>query len=150
MAGKSKDVWRNYENECKAIIDLSASVLNTYSLGPHTTLSTFQFPFLTFGLWVAEPLFIVMSRCQNPELRRQAAGLLSGLPRPNHAQQILIRKPLGIKLESPTAQKDTDEWDIEQWIEFSMKTRLDAAMATYFARLPSEYIDKPVYYPSSA
>lgn len=146
----SKDLWVGYNAECKAIIDLSASVLNTYSFAAQTILSSFQFPYLTFGLWVAEPLFIVMARCRSPELQRQAAGLLSGQPRADYAEQVLSRHSQRIDVWDLAGRKDTDEWDIEQWIEFCMRTRLDAAMATYFARLPSGYIDKPVYYRTSA
>ena len=148
--GASRDIWAEYDNECKAVIDLSASVLNTYSLASPVALSAFQFPYLTFGLWVAEPLFIVMSRCRNRELQRQAAGLLNGQPRANHAEQILIRSSPGFTPDRIPARKDTDDWDTEKWIEFCQRTRLDAAMATYFSRLPSDYIDKPVYHASSA
>lgn len=146
----SKDLWVNYNAECKAIIDLSASVLNTYTFDAPTTLSTFQFPYLTFGLWVTEPLFIVMSRCRSPTLQRQAAGLLRGTPRADYAEQILLKHSYGISPQSRAVRKDTDDWGIEQWIDFCTRTRLDAAMATYFAGLSSEYIDKPVYYASSA
>ena len=148
--GSGCAAWEPYDNDCRAIIDLSASVLTTYTLNPGATLSKFQFPFLCFALWVAEPLFIVMSRCCNPEVRRQAAGLLTGQPRANHAQKLMVRqkgKSYGVLANALPIQRprDTDGWNLERWIDFAMSTRLDAGMATYFARLPSEYIDKPVY-----
>ena len=53
--GGNKDAWERYKDECKAIIDLSASVLNTYSLEAQPTLTGCCFPYLTCGLWIAEP-----------------------------------------------------------------------------------------------
>ena len=91
-----------------------------------------------------------MSRCQDRELRRQAAGLLTGLSRSSSSRRVPVRKPFGTSTDLSSGQKDTDQWDVEQWIDFAMKTRLDAGMATYFGQLPSEYIEKPVYHPSSA
>lgn len=76
--GLGRVAWAPYEKQCKTVIDLSASVLHHFCVGPQATMNSFHFPFLTFGLWVAEPLFMVMSRCTNPDYRRQAAGLLAG------------------------------------------------------------------------
>ena len=151
--GIGREAWEGYESDFKAIIDLSASVLNTYCVGPQATLSTFQFPFLTFGLWVAEPLFITMSRCLNPELRRQAAGLLAGqLRNPSSSKSSAGRKSTGANggafVNPPLVRRgpDTDSWSNDQWIDFGMSVRLDTGMATYFAKLPSEYIEKPTYH----
>ena len=135
--------------QSKAARCSSQAAAETYSFASPPTLSTFQFPYLTFGLWVTEPLFIVMSRCRDPVLQRQAAGLLSGQPRADYAEQILSRHSNGTSPGNCLARKDTDDWNVEQWIEFCTRTRLDAAMATYFAGLPSGYIDKPVYHPGS-
>ena len=132
--------YEPFKNECRAIIDLSASVLNTYTLVPGTTLNTLQFPFLTFGLWVSEPLFIVMSRCPDPELRRQAAGLLNGQPRASQRASSPHRKS-----HSCLGPTGTEAWNTNEWIQFTEGVRLDAGMATYFGRLPSQYIDKPQY-----
>jgi hypothetical protein len=138
--------WPGFNNACKAIIDLSASVLNTYALSPGSDLPTFHLPSLAFGLWIYEPCFIVMARCNDPELRKQAAGLL-------HRQTYLKRtREVGRqartlmlndeRLDEPT---DADRWTTDDWLKFAGNVRLDTAMATYFGRLPSEYIEKPVY-----
>ena len=138
--------WPGFNDACKAIIDLSASVLNTYAQSPGSGLPTFHFPFLAFGLWISEPCFIVMARCNDPELRKQAAGLLHGqtyLKRQREVgrqarTQMLSHERLG----EPT---DTDRWTTDDWLKFAGNVRLDTAMAMYFGRLPSEYIEKPVF-----
>jgi len=78
--GAGEDAWEPFESQCKAIVDLSAPVIETYCRGSQAMLSGEQIPWLTFGLWVAEPLFLVMSKCTNAKLRQQASGLLSGKP----------------------------------------------------------------------
>jgi hypothetical protein len=138
--------WPGFYNDCKAIIDLASSVVNSYTPGYVSELPTLHFPFLKFGLWVCEPLFIVMARCPDTYLRRQAASLLNGLTRlkktrcrARRAQPLI---PHDSRLEAPT---DTDTWTVDEWLEFTSNVRLDTAMATYFGRLPSEYIEKPVF-----
>ena len=135
-----QEEYKPYDNECKAIVEFSASVLDTYALHQGGTLSKSQFPFLSFGLWVSEPLFLVMARCHDPLLRRQAAGLLTGQPRRDGR--------LHVELDSSQIQKprDTDSWDIEQWIDFTTHTRVDTGMVTYFANLPSKYVETPFLY----
>ena len=141
------NAWAPFTAECRAIIDLSASVLNSYSVVIGPTLNAFQFPFLSFGLWVVEPLFLVMSRCHDPELRRQAAGLLHG-QRPTNSQR---RGSHAQEHDAKSNQRwsedqwDTDTWDVGRWIEFVGGVRLDVGMATYFGQLPSGYIDRPQY-----
>ena len=147
--GLGKRAWEQYESDFKAIIDLSASVLNTYTIGFTPTLSnvTFRFPYLPFGLWVAEPLFITMSRCTNPELRRQAAGLLSGM-RSSDCKTGRCRRPIVDGMSSKPSNscepKYQDDRTMEEWIEFGLSTRLDAGMAIYFGGLPMEDEEKPV------
>lgn len=138
--------WPGYYNDCKAIIDLASSVVNSYTPGYVSELPTLHFPFLKFGLWVCEPLFIVMARCPDSDLRRQAASLLNGLTRlkktRHRARRAQTLIPNDSRLEAPT---DTDTWTVDDWLDFTSNVRLDTAMATYFGRLPSEYIEKPVF-----
>ena len=138
--------WPGFYNDCKAIIDLAASVVNSYAPGYVSELPTLHFAFLKFGLWVCEPLFIVMARCPDPGLRREAASLPNGLTRLKKTRhrgrraQTLI--PNDSRLETTT---DTDTWTVDEWLDFTGSVRLDIAMATYFGRLPSQYIDKPEF-----
>ena len=101
------------------------------------------------GLWVAEPLYIVMSRCPNPELRRQAAGLLSGQSQSqqNQAQKIPGSERLKSMKKSPVTENlDTESWDISQWIEFATSSRLDVGGAVYFGKLSSDYNNNPAFF----
>lgn len=83
------DAWRPFENEFKAIIDLAAAVLDSQQFGHVSEFEGLHyFPCMSFGLWVNEPLFVCMSRCTNPEYRRQAAGLLNGIPRSARKGQV--------------------------------------------------------------
>jgi len=156
---KGQVAWNEHEADFRSVIDLSASALNTLCTGTHAIMSRSQFPFLTFGLWVAEPLFITMARCGNPELRRQAAGLLSGQPgslkhRDESASQggangnrhvsAAVMKGFGASNNAPG---DVSKWSTEQWINFTRSTRLDVAMAIYFGRFDPESIDQPFFGP---
>lgn len=74
--------WEPFTGEFKAILDLAAAVLTPETMGKAAELGgTEGMPVMSFGLWIAEPLFVCLSRCTEPELRRQAAGLLNGVPR---------------------------------------------------------------------
>lgn len=72
-----------YENEFKAIVDLSREVLATFSAPPLPTLSRGPgaAPYLSFSLWVTDPLWMAISRCRNPGIRQAAFTLLSQNPR---------------------------------------------------------------------
>lgn len=74
-----------YEAEFKAIIDLSREVLTAFPCPPLPTLTSSNLsagaPYLSFSLWVTDPLWMAISRCRNPSLRQAAFGLLSQNPR---------------------------------------------------------------------
>ncbi|KAK3114961.1 hypothetical protein LTR53_006187 [Teratosphaeriaceae sp. CCFEE 6253] len=72
-----------YEEEFKAIVDLSREVLASYSCPPLPTLSggAQGAPYLSFSLWVTDPLWMAISRCRNPGIRQAAFTLLSQNPR---------------------------------------------------------------------
>jgi hypothetical protein len=72
-----------YESEFKAIVDLSREVLATFSCPPLPTLSggATGAPYLSFSLWVTDPLWMAISRCRNPSIRQAAFTLLSQNPR---------------------------------------------------------------------
>ncbi|KAK3669626.1 hypothetical protein LTR78_010501 [Recurvomyces mirabilis] len=72
-----------YETEFRAIVDLSREVLATFSCPPLPTLSggAAGAPYLSFSLWVTDPLWMAISRCRNPSIRQAAFTLLSQNPR---------------------------------------------------------------------
>jgi len=72
-----------YEAEFRAIVDLSREVLATYSCPPLPTLVTggAGVPYLSFSLWVTDPLWMAISRCRNTSIRQAAFTLLSQNPR---------------------------------------------------------------------
>lgn len=72
-----------YEAEFRAIVDLSREVLASYSCPPLPTLTggSSGTPYLSFSLWVTDPLWMAISRCRNPTIRQAAFTLLSQNPR---------------------------------------------------------------------
>lgn len=75
--------YDSYESEFKAIVDLSREVLTSFSCPPLPTLSGGMsgIPYLSFSLWVTDPLWMAISRCRNPNIRQAAFTLLSQNPR---------------------------------------------------------------------
>lgn len=128
----SRSVWDEYEDSFASVVELSASVLATFRLDRHPSLSRVLFPYLTYGLWVEQPLFITMSRCLNPEIRRKAAGLLFG-------ERERKRKAGGRK----GGVEEKNDWTMEQWIEYAVRTRIDSAMAAFFGGFPTESVEIP-------
>ena len=72
-----------YESEFRAIVDLSREVLASFSCPPLPTLTggSSGTPYLSFSLWVTDPLWMAISRCRNPSIRQAAFTLLSQNPR---------------------------------------------------------------------
>ena len=72
-----------YETEFRAIVDLSREVLASFSCPPLPTLTggSSGTPYLSFSLWVTDPLWMAISRCRNPSIRQAAFTLLSQNPR---------------------------------------------------------------------
>jgi hypothetical protein len=72
-----------YEAEFRAIVDLSREVLASFSCPPLPTLTggSSGTPYLSFSLWVTDPLWMAISRCRNPTIRQAAFTLLSQNPR---------------------------------------------------------------------
>lgn len=72
-----------FEAEFRAIVDLSREVLATYSCPPLPTLVAggTGVPYLSFSLWVTDPLWMAISRCRNTSIRQAAFTLLSQNPR---------------------------------------------------------------------
>jgi hypothetical protein len=72
-----------YESEFRAIVDLAREVLSSFSSPPLPTLSgpNSGTPYLSFSLWVTDPLWMAISRCRNPAIRQSAFTLLSRNPR---------------------------------------------------------------------
>ncbi len=72
-----------YEAEFRAIVDLAREVLSSFSCPPLPTLTggSSGTPYLSFSLWVTDPLWMAISRCRNPSIRQAAFTLLSQNPR---------------------------------------------------------------------
>ena len=72
-----------YEVEFRAIVDLAREVLASFSCPPLPTLTggSSGTPYLSFSLWVTDPLWMAISRCRNPSIRQAAFTLLSQNPR---------------------------------------------------------------------
>lgn len=72
-----------YEAEFRAIVDLAREVLASFSCPPLPTLTggSSGTPYLSFSLWVTDPLWMAISRCRNPSIRQAAFTLLSQNPR---------------------------------------------------------------------
>lgn len=86
-----------YEAEFRAIVDLSREVLASFSCPPLPTLTGGSpgTPYLSFSLWVTDPLWMAISRCRNPSVRQAAFSLLSQNPRQEgiwHAGPMLSSK----------------------------------------------------------
>lgn len=75
--------YHRFDNEFAAIVDLSREVLADFSCPPLPTLTAGSAgtPFFSCSLWVTDPLWMVISRCRNPETRQAAFTLLSQNPR---------------------------------------------------------------------
>jgi len=72
-----------HESEFRAIVDLAREVLASFSCPPLPTLTggSAGTPYLSFSLWVTDPLWMAISRCRNPSIRQSAFTLLSQNPR---------------------------------------------------------------------
>lgn len=112
-----------YEAEFRAIVDLSREVLASFSCPPLPTLTggSSGTPYLSFSLWVTDPLWMAISRCRNPSIRQAAFSLLSQNPRQEgiwHAGPML------------SSSKSTGSWRTESAPEAAprKKTGKDGAM----------------------
>lgn len=130
MASRSE--WDRYGASFARVVELSASVLTTFRLNQHPSLSRVLFPYLTYGLWVEQPLFITMSRCLNPDIRQKAAGLLFG-------ERERKRKTGGRK----GGVEEKDDWGMEQWMDYAVRTRIDSGMAAFFGGFERESLEIP-------
>lgn len=102
-----------YEAEFRAIVDLSREVLASFSCPPLPTLTggSSGTPYLSFSLWVTDPLWMAISRCRNPSIRQAAFTLLSQNPRQEgiwHAgPQISSNKYIRRSEAGPSVLKET-------------------------------------------
>ncbi|KAF2717997.1 hypothetical protein K431DRAFT_231753, partial [Polychaeton citri CBS 116435] len=142
------DVSHVYEADFRAIVDLSASILNTFTIFPFGGVTSQRFPYLVYGLWVTEPLFFTMSRCDIPEIQRQAAGLLAGMPTSTSTSASSSQRRGSTMSHRSDSDYSAlhDQMSNNEWINFARNTRLDAAMATYFGKLPLDSIERPPIY----
>lgn len=122
----SYEPYEECENDCKTIVELSSLVLKRCYLSPELTLSNFQRPSINFDLWIAEPLFVVMSRCQDRHLCNQARSLLD-----RQLQACNVRLMVGLPVY--TASTKLEERTKEQLIIAFSKTRVDVDMSNYFS-----------------
>lgn len=75
--------YNTFQSEFQAIVDLAHEVLASYPCPPLPTLcgGSAGTPYLSFSLWVTDPLWMVVSRCCTPSIRQAAFALLSQNPR---------------------------------------------------------------------
>lgn len=75
--------YHRFDTEFAAIVDLSREVLADFSCPPLPSLTSSGTgtPYFSCALWVTDPLWMVISRCRNPETRQAAFALLSQNPR---------------------------------------------------------------------
>ena len=75
--------YHRFDNEFAAIVDLSREVLADFPSPPLPSLTggSARTPYFSCSLWVTDPLWMVISRCKNPETRQAAFALLSQNPR---------------------------------------------------------------------
>ncbi|KAK3691228.1 hypothetical protein LTR37_018760 [Vermiconidia calcicola] len=106
-----------YEAEFRAIVDLSREVLAAFSCPPLPTLTggSSGTPYLSFSLWVTDPLWMAISRCRNPSIRQAAFSLLSQNPRQEgiwHAGPQLSNNKYMRRVEAgPSVLKETVRGD---------------------------------------
>lgn len=142
----TRDVWSQFEWDFQQVVELSASVLSTLEMQAQPTLGNVHYPYLAYGLWVSEPLFITMSRCTNAEIRKQAAGLLFGeRERKEHKKARMRANGQTTAFPSASTGNNACDWTIDQWIDYAGRTRIDTAMATFFGRFPVDYIEAPLF-----
>jgi len=75
--------YHRFDNEFAAIVELSREVLADFPCPPLPTLNAGSAGtnYYSCSLWVTDPLWMVISRCGNPETRQAAFALLSQNPR---------------------------------------------------------------------
>jgi hypothetical protein len=75
--------YHRFDNEFAAIVELSREVLADFPSPPLPSLTagSARTPYFSCSLWVTDPLWMVISRCKNPETRQAAFTLLSQNPR---------------------------------------------------------------------
>ena len=106
-----------YEAEFRAIVDLAREVLASFSCPPLPTLTggSSGTPYLSFSLWVTDPLWMAISRCRNPSIRQAAFTLLSQNPRQEgiwHAGPQLSNNKYMRRVEAgPSVLKETVKGD---------------------------------------
>ena len=109
--------YDTYEAEFRAIVDLSREVLASFSCPPLPTLTggSSGTPYLSFSLWVTDPLWMAISRCRNPSIRQAAFTLLSQNPRQEgiwHAGPQLSNNKYMRRVEAgPSVLKETVKGD---------------------------------------
>jgi hypothetical protein len=69
-----------FNDEFRAIVGLSREVLNDFSCPPLPSLAMGT-PYFSCSLWVTDPLWMVISRCNDATTRQAAFALLSQNPR---------------------------------------------------------------------
>lgn len=99
----------------REIVNLAAAVFESPAALP--TISHPRFGFLAQAIWIYQPLYFVLARCPDPDLRRQAARLLLYYWRSGKA---LGREP--------------PEDVVNGWMRFAAVTRMDVGMRVFGSR----------------
>jgi len=74
--------YQDYDEEFRAIVNLSREVLAAFSCPPLPTLNPGEGgkTYLSFSLWVTDPLWMVVSRCHSDSIVQAAVTLLTQNP----------------------------------------------------------------------
>ncbi|KAJ9626279.1 hypothetical protein H2203_003911 [Taxawa tesnikishii (nom. ined.)] len=72
--------YRPFERHYRAIVELSKAVLGAWGTLPLPTVAPFERPWISYGMWLTEPLYTVMTRSHGVELQEEARRLLQRHP----------------------------------------------------------------------
>ena len=111
--------YHGFDEEFRAIVELSREVLADFSCPPLPSLATGT-PYFSCSLWVTDPLWMVISRCKDPTTRQAAFALLSQNPRqegiwhsgpraPGHLMRRVEKGSTSLELPGPKSSPSSRE-----------------------------------------
>lgn len=101
--GAGPSAYHAFDDEFRAIVELSREVLADFSCPPLPSL-VMGLPYFSCSLWVTDPLWMVISRCKDAATRQAAFELLSQNPR---QEGIWHTGPKAVKSPETTAPKSS-------------------------------------------
>lgn len=111
--------YHGFDEEFRAIVELSREVLADFSCPPLPSLAMGT-PYFSCSLWVTDPLWMVISRCNDPTTRQAAFELLSQNPRqegiwhggpkaPTQLMRKVEKGPTSLELAGPKSSPSSGE-----------------------------------------